>query len=137
MVTSRATQDSGEHKRAASVEMVLSIVHEGRERKLRSAKVMMTGRKVEKLLGLMERPKGSRRRKGRKGRACKERRKENRRLERMTKRDGTQEGDDGHRPVQESSRAATKLSRSAKVFSPAHTDVAIGIGKTGVSRKLA
>ena len=30
--------------------MVFNILHEGRERKLRSAKVMMTGRKVEKLV---------------------------------------------------------------------------------------
>ena len=45
---------SGERKLAASVEMVVHIVQEGRERKLRSTKMMVTGRKVEKLLGLIE-----------------------------------------------------------------------------------
>ena len=78
---------SGERKLAASVEVVVHIVQE-RERELRSTKLMMTGRKMEKLLDIIERPKGRRRhrrRKGRKGRACKERRKEARRLQRLEK----------------------------------------------------
>ena len=69
-------QDSGVCKPAGNVEVVINITHEGRERKLRSAKMMVTGRKVEKILGLIERPKGRRRRSGRKkakgavGRSC-------------------------------------------------------------------
>ena len=110
-------QDSGERKLAASVEMVFNIVHEGRERKLRSAKVMMTGRKVEKILGLMERPKGRRRRKGRKGEACKERRRATRRLEWMEK--GGSSRDEG--TTRERPRISEGLSAKAKVFSPAYT----------------
>ena len=42
-------QDSGERKLAASVEVVVHMMQEGRERKLRPTKLMMTGRKMEKL----------------------------------------------------------------------------------------
>ena len=52
METSRAIEDSGERKLAGSVEMVVYIVQEGRERKLRPLKLMMTGRNVRKLLEL-------------------------------------------------------------------------------------
>ena len=79
-------QDSGGWKPAGNVEVVINVTHEGRERKLRSTKMKMTGRRMEKLLlGILERPKGRGRRKGRKGKACKERRKESRRQKRSEK----------------------------------------------------
>ena len=114
-------QDSGERKLAANVEMVVHIVQEGRERKLRSTKMMVTGRKVEKILGLIERPKGRRRRSGRKGKACKERRKESRRLERLGKGGRHSEGEGVDRSGREQSWKTVGLSKKAKVFSPAHT----------------
>jgi len=113
--------DSGERKLAVNVEVVFNIVHKGRERKLRTKKMMMAGRKVGKLLGLMERPKGRARRKGRKGKACKERRKESRRLQRLGKVEqcgkllGDEEGG------KKEARTKGKLSGAAKVFSPART----------------
>ena len=113
--------DSGERKLAASVEMVFSIVQEGRERKLRPTKLMMTGRKMEKLLEMIERPKGRRRRSGRKGRACKERRRESRRLERLGKGDSNLEGEGVSSSGRGKSRITGGLSKKAKVFSPAYT----------------
>ena len=114
-------QDSGVCKPAGNVEVVINITHEGRERKLRSAKMMVTGRKVEKILGLIERPKGRRRRSGRKGKACKERRKESRRLERLEKGGRHSAGEGVDRSGREQSWKTVGLSKKAKVFSPAHT----------------
>ena len=114
-------QDSGVCKPAGNVEVVINVTHEGRERKLRSTKMKMTGRRMEKLLGILERPKGRGRRKGRKGKACKERRKESRRQKRSEK-----EGREGCRlEVEEERKTAPrtewKLSGAAKEFSPART----------------
>ena len=115
--------DSGGCKLAVNVEVVFNVVHKGRKRKLRPTKMMMSGRKVEKLLGLMERPKGRRRRKGRKGKACKERRRATRRLEWMEK--GGSSRDEG--TTRERPRISEGLSAKAKVFSPAYTRSGRGI----------